>query len=252
MNKQTTELLIKIGLITAVVIFIIVLLIKRFIYFRPSSHFINTQEAYKPVHHGHLHGWLLEHDTSDKIILFCHGNAGNISTREGKMISLRDLGYSVLIFDYSGYGKSGGVPSEQQLYDDVSAMTALLRQRYQPDKIILYGESLGGPVATYAARRYSISTLILEAPVPSMKKLIKHKYPILGLLSFLFSEFDTASYLNGYKGKSLLMHSPTDEVVPYSSTEELRQMCTMHLSIDGSHNAPLIPWQEVKTFIDQS
>jgi fermentation-respiration switch protein FrsA (DUF1100 family) len=253
MNKQLTETLIKVGLVIVVIIFVGILIIKRFVYFQPSSHFLPTKEAYKVVRHGHLHGWLLDiSDQSDKVVLFCHGNGGNISHREEKISTIRNLGYSVLIFDYSGYGKSKGVPTEQQLYDDTSAMVALLRQTYQPEQIVLYGESMGGAVATYAARRYSVGTLILEAPLPSMKILIKNKYPIIGWLSFLFPEFDTASYLNGYKGKSLILHSPTDEVIPYNSVSHLLQMCTHHIPIDGSHNNPIIPWEQVKQFIESA
>mgnify|MGYP003706712823 CR=1 FL=1 len=250
MNKQLTETLIKGVLIVVVVIIITILLIKRFIYFRPSSHFESTKEAYKPVHHRHLHGWLLENPQSDKIVLLCHGNTGNISHREGKMKAIRDLGYTVLAFDYSGYGKSGGVPSEQQLYDDASSMVALLRQQYQPSQIVLYGESLGGPVATYAARRYSIPVLILESPLPSMKVLIEKKFPFGSLCSFMFPEFDCAAYLRGFRGRSLLMHAPTDEIIPYESTKHLQQMSTVHIPIDGSHKAPIIPWVEIKKFID--
>jgi pimeloyl-ACP methyl ester carboxylesterase len=249
-DKLLTEMLIKAALVILVALIVIVLLVKRFIYFQPSSHFISTQEAYKPVRHGHLHGWLLEANGSNKIILFCHGNGGNISHTENKVVALKNLGYSVLVFDYSGYGKSSGSPSEQQLYDDVSNMTAMLRQQYQPDQIVLYGESLGGPIATYAARRYSIPTLILEAPVPSMKILIQYKYAMLSLISSLFPEFDTMAYLSGYKGRSLLLHSPTDENIPYNSTLHLHPYVTKHIPIDGSHLSPIIPWRDVKAFID--
>lgn len=252
MNRLKTETLVKVGLVVIVALVIIILLIKRFVYFQPSSRFIPTQEAYKPIHHRHLHGWLLEVRDSQKIVLLCHGNGGNISHRESKMKEINNLGYSVLGFDYSGYGKSGGIPNEQQLYDDTSSMVALLRQEYTPDQIILYGESMGAPVATYAARRYSIPTLILESPLPSMKILIQHKYRMLAWLSFLFPEFDTAAYLNGYRGRSLLLHAPTDEVIPYDSTIHLQQMSTLHIPMDGSHNEPLIPWQQIKEFIEKS
>ena len=251
MDKQLAETLINVGLVIIVVIFIALLLIKRFVYFRPSSHFQNTKEAYKVVRHGHLHGWLLENN-SDKIILLCHGNSGNISNKESKILSLHNLGYSVLAFDYSGYGKSSGVPNEQQLYNDVSDMVAMLRQTYSPKQIILYGESLGAPVAAYAARRYSVGTLILESPLPSMKILIENKYPMGNLYSFLFPEFDTAAYLNGYRGKSLVMHSPTDEVIPYGSATHLFKMCTQHLQLDGSHNQPIIPWEQISVFIESA
>lgn len=252
MDKQQTETLVKISITVAVIIFLSVILIKRFLYFRPSFHFKNTQEPYKVINHGHLHGWLLETPQSSKIILFCHGNRGNISFCEHKVSNLKNLGYSVLVFDYSGYGKSGKVPSEQQLYDDASAMTALLRQQYPIENIILYGESMGGPIATYAARRYSIPTLILEGPLPSVKIFVEHKHQIFNWLSFLFPEFDTYSYLYGYKGRSLLLHSPTDEVIPYQSTLHLQQIATKHIPIDGSHNNAIIPWEEIRNFIEQA
>lgn len=252
MDTKLKETLIKASLIFMTVLFIFTLLIKRFIYFRPSYHFIQTKEKYLDINHGHLNGWLLENEKETaKIILICHGNGGNISYEESRMVALRNLGYSVLAFDYSGYGKSGGVPSEQQLYDDASAMVALLRQNYNPEQIIIYGVSIGGPVATYIARRYSIPTLILESPLPSIQALIESKYPMFSFVKPLFPEFDTSSYLDGFRGKSLLLHSLTDEVIPYDSVKKLINLCSLHIQIRGSHSYPEIPWEDVKTFIEK-
>lgn len=250
MNKQFIEIISKIVLILVVFIFICLLLIKRFVYFRPSNHFLPTKEKYHIINHEHLYGCLLENKSSDKIILLCHGNFGNISHKETKMIEMRNLGYSVLCFDYSGYGKSQGVPSEQRLYDDASSMVALLRQTYKPEQIILYGESLGGPIATYVARKYSIPTLILDSPLPSIKILIKNKYPFVSFLAFLFPEFDTEAYLRGYNGKSLIMHSTEDKKIPYSSVQNLISLCSQHIQMKGSHSYPFIQWEQVKIFIE--
>ena len=248
MSKHSVEIGVKILLIFVVIIFIFILLVKRFVYFRPSSTFLQKQEKYQIVKHGHLHGWLLENKQSDKIILLCNGNTGNMSYNQGKIISLKNLGFSVLAFDYSGYGNSGGVPTEQQLYDDASSMTALIRKTYNQEKIIIYGEFLGGSVATYVARKYSIPTLILESPVPSVKEMIKNKYPMIFFLSFLFPEFDTASYLNGYRGKSLILYSPTDEIA-YDSLNVLIQLSSEKIQIDDQS---YIPWDKIKEFIDLS
>jgi fermentation-respiration switch protein FrsA (DUF1100 family) len=248
--EKLSENIIKVLLVILVLGFVSVCLIKRFVYFKPSSNFVNTQESYKVINHGNLHGWMLENPESDKIVLFCHGNSGNISYCESKLKSLRNLGYNVMIFDYSGYGKSSGVPSEIQMYKDTSYIVSLLRQRYTPNQIILYGFSMGGPVATYVAIRYSIPVLILEAPLPGIKPLIKHRYPYLSFLSIFFNEFDTASYLRQYKGRSLILHSPTDEVIPFDSIQEILSMCSKFIQIDGSHNMPIIPWEQIKNFID--
>jgi hypothetical protein len=202
------------------------------------------------VNNQHLHGWFLQNKKSNKVILLCHGNFGNISHKQRKMIEIRNIGYSVLAFDYSGYGKSGGSPNERNLYDDASMMVSLLLKTYKHKQIILYGESLGGPVATYVAKKYSIPTLILEGPLPSVKILIKNKYPILSFIAFLFPEFDTETYLKDYKGKSLIIHSIEDKKIPYSSVQKLIDLCSQHIQIEGSHNDPVIPWEKVKIFIE--
>jgi pimeloyl-ACP methyl ester carboxylesterase len=243
------ETLIKIGLILSAIIFISVLLIKRFLYFNPSSEYIEPRETYQVLQQGHISAWFLKNDVSDKVILYCHGNSGNISTRENKILKLRDLGCSVLIFDYSGYGNSSGVPNEQQCYDDASIMIAMLLQNYNAQNIILYGQSLGCPVATYVAIKYDIPVLVLESPLPSIKYFIHHKFPSLSFLSFLFPEFDTNKYIKSYKGKSLMLHSNVDEIIPIISTLELQQNVTQFIPMYGSHNNPKIPWDKIKNFI---
>jgi len=252
MEKKLVNIIVNAFLIIVFLLFIITILVKRFVYFKPSSQFIQTLDKYQNINHKHLHGWFLENESSDKIILFCHGNTGNISHEQERIISLRNLGYSVLTFDYSGYGKSGGVPSEQQLYDDASDMIAFIRQKYPPEQIIIYGFSLGGPVATYAARRYGIPTLILESPLPSVKIYLKNKYPMMSFFAPLFPEFDTYSYLNGFRGKTLLLHSSEDTKISYETVMHLINISSLHIQMRGSHNKPIIPWNEVKKFIEIS
>ena len=250
MEKKLVNIIVNAILIIVFLLFIITILVKRFVYFKPSSQFIQSLDKYQDVNYRHLHGWFLENESSNKIILFCHGNTGNISDEQARIIALKNLGYSVLTFDYSGYGKSRGVPSEQQLYDDASDMIAFIRQKYRPEQIILYGFSLGGPVATYAARKYGITTLILEAPLPSIKNYLKNKYPMLSFFAPLFSEFDTYAYLNGFKGKTLLLHSVEDEKISYESVKNLINISSLHIQMRGSHNKPIIEWNEVKKFIE--
>lgn len=254
MNKEFIKLICKIIckiiLIFVLFIFICIILIKRFVYFKPLKDFITLEETFDIVNNQHLHGWFLEDKNSNKIILLCHGNFGNISHKQKKIIEMRNLGYSVLVFDYSGYGKSRGSPNEQRLYDDASMIVSLLLKTYKPEQIILYGESLGGPIAAYVAIKYCIPTLILEGSLPSVKILIKNKYPIFSFLAFLFPEFDTENYLKVYKGKSLIMHSTEDKKVPYSSVQNLIDLCSQHIQIQGSHNDPVIPWEKVKIFIE--
>lgn len=237
-------------LILIVIIIISILLIKRFIYFSPDKTFLpyNT-ERYKDVSINNLHGWFIE--GGPKIVIICHGNAGNISHRQHLIDSIYDLGYSVLIFDYSGYGKSQGIPSETQLYKDASLFINMMLEKTNKDNLIMYGESIGAPIAAYIARKYQINTLIIDSGLPSIKKFMKSKFGVIGsLLGFIFPEFDTESYLNGYTGRTLLMHSPTDEVIHINSIEILKMYATQFISIHGTHNSRVIPWNKVKQFIE--
>src|SRR5207248_2460746 len=108
-------------------------------------------------------------------LLFCHGNAGNISHRLDKLQIFHKLGLNVLLFDYRGYGQSEGVPSESGTYADAEAAYRYLTEtrKIPPSQIILYGESLGCAVATEMARRHPAAALILESPFTSTVAMAK-------------------------------------------------------------------------------
>lgn len=240
---------VKLLLILLVVIFIIILVIKRFAYFRPSYTFSTPKDTYQDIYEGNLHAWYKK--ISDKVILFCHGNGGNISHRQDKLIELCKLGFSVLIFDYSGYGQSRGVPNEQLCYANANMFVEyLLRKGYKLENIIPYGESLGASVASYIARKYNLPKVILESSLPGIKYLIKSWYPKLSFLSLVFNEFDTVSFMKGYKGNSLVMHCINDEIIPYHTITDLKTIATNFVDMEGSHNNPNIPWEIVKKFLE--
>ena len=241
-------------LVIMAILIVGVILIKRFMYFFPTSQFLSGTEKYQNVNHMHLHGWILPgNDPNGKIILFCHGNGGNISHRQEKITALNSMGYAVLIFDYSGFGYSKGTPSEQQCYKDAEIMLSYLyEQKFPLEKIVLYGESLGAPVAAYVAQKYNIPILILESPLPSIKALINAKFPLLSILAPLFTEFDTESHLLKYKGSTMLLHSRTDEIVPYSSGLHLHRLVKQVIPITGGHNSTVIPWVAIKKFVEEN
>jgi pimeloyl-ACP methyl ester carboxylesterase len=209
-------------------------------------------------------------------VLLCHGNASNVAKEEWRMAGLRDLGYAVLAFDYSGYGKSSGVPSERQMYKDASIMLALLLTTHDPSYIVVYGFSIGAPVAAYVAGRYGIPTLVLESPLSSMREVMRRRYRFMGFIAELCPEFDTAAHLARFHGaaaqagpvgpkgpmapngapsklaqrrRSLVMHGPADEIVPYESVAKLISMCTKHIQIGGTHDRPVLPWEQIGAFV---
>ena len=247
---MNTDSVFKITFSIFIGLFIITIVIKRFFYFKPTEKYAETKEKYILIKHRHIFGWLLENKNSEKIIVFCHGYNGNISHREEKYIKLKEMGFSVLTFDYSGFGKTSGIPSEQQLYEDASSIIIMIKRKYNNKNIIVYGESMGAPVAVYVSRRFNLPLVILESPLISMKKVIEHNYAIFKIISFLFNDFDIKKYLLGYKGKVLLLHSIHDDIIPYDSIFEINKFIKKHIPMEGSHKKPIIPWDEIKIFLD--
>ncbi|MBS0628372.1 MAG: alpha/beta fold hydrolase [Verrucomicrobia bacterium] len=226
-----------------------VLIIKRFAYFRPSYAFKSPRDNYQDVYEGNIHAWYKQGNSS-KVILFCHGNGGNLSDRQDKLIQLSKMGHSVLIFDYAGYGQSRGVPNETICFANGDMFVRyLLRKGYSRENIIPYGESLGACVACYLARKYNLPRVVVESGLPGIRYLIGHWYPRLSWLSILFDDFNTLSYLDGYKGKSLFLHSVDDDIVPIQTVKSFREKGTQFIVMSGTHNDPQIPWKDIETFL---
>ena len=110
-----------------------------------------------------LHGWWLPAAEAEGVVLFSHGNAGNIEGRIGSARAFLEMGLSVLLYDYRGYGRSAGRPSEEGLYLDAEAFHDHLVQEegFDPTRLLLYGESLGSAVSVELARRRPVAGLIL-------------------------------------------------------------------------------------------
>ena len=112
-----------------VIIFLIIVIIKRFVYFRPGSEWFEPpSDLFTLNRYQHISYISSNMNTESKLILFCGGNTGNVTHRLNKLQNLVNLGFNVVAFDYSGFGKSYGVPTEQQLYDDASMMLSLILQ----------------------------------------------------------------------------------------------------------------------------
>jgi len=162
-----------------------------------------------------LHGWFIPARGPAGVLLFSHGNGGNISHRLEKLQVLHELDLDILIYDYRGYGRSRGRPSEEGLYLDADAVyTYLLKDRgYGPDQIIAYGESLGGAVAVELAGSHKLRGLILEGSFPSIKEIAKFYYSFIP--SFILkTHYDSTSKIENIKVAKLIMHSIDDEIIP--------------------------------------
>lgn len=128
-----------------------------------------------------LHGWLTAHPDPKGVILVCHGNAGNISHRMGTLARFHRMGLRVFLFDYRGYGKSQGSVSEAGTYRDVRAAYRhlVVERGIQPDRIVLFGRSLGAGVIADAAVESPAAGVILESGFTSTRDMGRVLYPYL-------------------------------------------------------------------------
>lgn len=162
-----------------------------------------------------LDAWSIPPASDGPWILFCHGNGGNIANRLDAARLLHDLGAGVLLFDYRGYGQSTGEPSEQGLYDDGEAVWQWLVTRQKPQQVVVFGESLGGGVATWLALRHPAPGLILESTYSCMADEAAAVYPWLPVRLLLRDRFPSIDRVPRIDCPKLFIHSPQDDVIPY-------------------------------------
>ena len=165
---------------------------------------------------GDLHGWYLP-GQRDVTILWLHGNGGNISHRLDLLERLhRSLGASFFLFDYHGYGRSGGSPSEATIYADARAALAYLRSRPETadDRIVYFGKSLGTAVAAQLALEAPPDRLVLQSGFTSIPELARWYVPVLPLGQLLRLRFPTLDRLEQIQAPLLLVHGDADTVVP--------------------------------------
>jgi len=192
-----------------------------------------------------LFGWFIPSQSARGVLLFFHGNAGNISHRLESIQIFHQLGLDVFIFDYRGYGQSEGKPSEQGTYKDAEAAWRYLVEERQtnPSQVIVFGRSLGGVVASWLAQSRTPGALILESTCTSLGDIAATLYPYLPVRLLLRFEYNTAEYLGRVNCPVLIVHSRDDEIMPFSHGRRLFEMAKepkKFLEITGTHNEGFI------------
>ena len=189
-----------------------------------------------------IHGWYIPHEKERAVVLFCHGNAGNISHRMNTLELLHDMELSVLIFDYRGYGESEGRPSEQGTYNDVEAAWKFLTEdkHYAPGDIIIWGRSLGAAIAAHrAAKEDPVKGVILESTFTSVPDLGKKFYPLLPVHILSRYQYDVKKSIAAIHSPVLIMHSRDDEIIPFAHGERLFELANQpkyFVELSGGHN----------------
>lgn len=196
-----------------------------------------------------LHGWFVPAKSPRGAALLFHGNAGNISHRLEYLLMFHRLGYSTFIFDYRGYGKSGGSPSEPGTYRDaVAAWRYLVKTRkIEPRRIVLLGESLGGAVAAWLAGRERPGALVLASVFTSAPDLGAEVYPFLPVRLLSRFSYQTREYLTSVHSPVFVAHSRDDNIVPFRHGQALFAAARepkAFLEMRGGHNDGFIFMQE--------
>ncbi|MEK6528456.1 MAG: alpha/beta fold hydrolase, partial [Nitrospirota bacterium] len=148
----------------------------------PEDIRLKYEDVYVTTEDGvRLFAWFIPSEEPRATLMFCHGNGGNISHRLDKIKIFNDLFLDVFIFDYRGYGMSKGKPSEQGLYLDAEAVYDYLlnNKKIPPQKLIVYGESLGGAVTVELAGRHKVGGIIIENTFTSVKDMAKRIFPFI-------------------------------------------------------------------------
>jgi len=169
-----------------------------------------------------LHAWWLPAPEAGPAILFCHGNAGNISHRLDNLARLIDSGISVFIFDYRGYGLSQGRISEAGLYLDAeAALEAASRRAGRPP--VVFGRSLGGVAAIHLGAGREVPGLILESTFTHLGAMARRHFPLPGLEAGLAKRFNSLGRIGRVRAPILFFHGDRDDIVPLELGRELFQ-----------------------------
>lgn len=182
-------------------------------------------------------------DNPKGVILYFHGNAGDLS-RWGKITEyFAEKQYDVLVMDYRTYGKSTGTLSEKALYNDAQYCYNYLKEQYNENEISLYGRSLGTGIATYLASKNNPKQLILETPYYSMVDVGESRFPIFPIKKLLKYKFPTNKFIKEVTCPITMFHGTDDAVVPYKSAEKLFKVSpktlTTFITIEGGAHGNL-------------
>ena len=195
---------------------------------------------------GTLHGWWLPVAETDQVLLYFHGNGGNISSNLSHAQRFNSMGFSVLLIDYRGYGQSTGpFPSEARLYEDAAASWQYLVETrgIDPEQIVIYGHSLGGAIAIQLASQYpGARALIVQGTFTSMRDMARltwydNLFPVDWLLTQRFDSIDRVPQLTL---PLLFIHGDSDTTIPPTMSERLYEVASdpkeLWIVADADHN----------------
>lgn len=232
LSRKTEMTIIGKILLIYFLILVVLLVIQNRLIFRPTRNFpfrpaqfgLKPEEIFFSSSDGtRLHGWFFDAGKDAPCLLFCHGNAGNISDRLANVKLLLKLPVNVFIFDYRGYGKSEGSPTEAGVYEDAESAWRFVHEKkgFAASRIVVFGRSLGGAVAAELALRRPLKALILESTFFSLKDLVGKIFPYALFYPFIPDKFNTGRKIGKVHVPLFIIHGDQDRTVPWSHGKKL-------------------------------
>lgn len=219
---------------------------------------------------GRVHGWWipnqLAENRADPVILFLHGNASNVGDMVSRAQMFHQWGVSTLLVDYRGYGRSSGpFPSEQRVYEDAEAAWQYLAKRKIPaDRVVIYGQSIGGAIAiNLAANHPEAAGLIVESSFTSMREMVSYQktLPLIPVNWLLTQRFESLEKVRSLQMPLLFIHGTADRVVPTDMSAQLYDAAASNaktrILIEGAgHNDmptvnPDLYWNSIRAFVEK-
>ncbi len=219
--------------------------------------FDNVVSRERPLGGDYLSVWKFVHNPRAKTVLFCHGNSGNI-THRGYIVHLCKLfGLNITTFDYRGYGKSSGYSNIKTLHQDADLIREYITKEVEPSNLILWGESLGGALATYIATKCQCFRLVLMATFSSLDDILVYKEirfanVISKVLRLLMNTMPSKERIINTNCPVVITHSVEDELIPFACSEKLFssvQGDKLLIPIRGGHASPILTVKDIRVLM---
>jgi len=243
------------GLFIIVVICILIIISPNALFLPMRDHIMTPnydEERYIPSSNGNvLHCWKFKGKEDKPMVLYYHGNAGNISYQYRVIELFRSYGIGLFLVDYSGYGKSTGSINPRQLLEDADTAYNYLRKYVPSNNIVVWGESMGGAAASYIASYRPCKALVLLSTFSNVGDVMKLRESsgwlstcIGDISNYLFVVLSVEGYLREVRTKVIIIHSRKDQLIPLlcsiKNYQAIPHTNKLYLAIEGGHNTPIL------------